>query len=119
MNGDVIKMKFPAKPDYMIAIRLAVSAIAERAGFGIDDIEDIKVASAEACGLLLCAKAKEMDITVTVGGGLKIEAAAVGETVGSGDAGEMSQYLLEALVDECALNEKNGALKSVTIYKRK
>ena len=46
---DFISMKIPSKPEYVGVIRLTVSAIANRIGFNIEEIEDIKVAVAEAC----------------------------------------------------------------------
>ncbi|AHM55379.1 serine-protein kinase RsbW [Peptoclostridium acidaminophilum DSM 3953] len=46
---DVISMTIPSRPEYVGVIRLTVSAIANRIGFNIEDIEDIKVAVAEAC----------------------------------------------------------------------
>lgn len=122
MNGDVIKMSFPARPEYILAVRLAVSAIAQRVGFSVDDIEDFKVASAEACVLLLSVGPEGMDISIAVDDGLRIEVSAVGTPCGADEAdetSELSQYLLEALVDTCELKETDGALKSVVIYKKK
>lgn len=122
MNGDVIKMHFPARPEYILAVRLAVSAIAQRVGFSVDDIEDIKVASAEACVLLLSVGPDGMDITVMVEDGLRIEVAGDGKpgsAVEDDDTSELSQYLLEALVDTCELKETDGVLSSVVIYKKK
>lgn len=49
VNIDVISMKVPCKPEYVSVIRLTVSSIANRVGFNIDEIEDIKVSVAEAC----------------------------------------------------------------------
>ncbi len=46
---DVISMTIPSKPEYVGVIRLTVSAIANRMGFNIEEIEDIKVAVAEGC----------------------------------------------------------------------
>lgn len=46
---DLIEMKVPAKPEYVGVIRLTVSGIANRIGYTYDDIEDIKIAVAEAC----------------------------------------------------------------------
>ncbi|WP_209125113.1 anti-sigma B factor RsbW [Alkalihalobacillus sp. BA299] len=48
-NSDRIEMKVPAKPEYVGVIRLTVSGIANRIGYTYDDIEDIKIAVAEAC----------------------------------------------------------------------
>lgn len=39
----------PAEAEFVGIVRLAVSGIASRMGFGVGDIEDIKVAVSEAC----------------------------------------------------------------------
>lgn len=49
MENDLIKLTIPNKPDYVGVVRLTTSAIASRIGFNIEEIEDIKVAIAEAC----------------------------------------------------------------------
>jgi len=46
---DTIEMNMPSKPEYVGVVRLTVSAIANRMGFDIEEIEDIKVAVAEGC----------------------------------------------------------------------
>lgn len=46
---DLVEMNMPSKPEYVGVIRLTVSAIANRMGFNIEEIEDIKVAVAEGC----------------------------------------------------------------------
>ncbi|MGO1369409.1 MAG: ATP-binding protein [Senegalia sp. (in: firmicutes)] len=48
-NVDHIKLSMPNKAEYVSLIRLTASAIANRIGFNIDEIEDIKVAIGEAC----------------------------------------------------------------------
>jgi len=48
-TSDVIEMKIPAKPEYVGVVRLTVSGVANRLGYSYDDIEDIKIAVAEAC----------------------------------------------------------------------
>lgn len=49
MKNDIIKITIPSKPDYISVVRLTSSVIANNMGLNIDDIEDIKVAIAEAC----------------------------------------------------------------------
>lgn len=46
---DYIKLSIPNKAEYVSVVRLTTSAIASRMGFNIEEIEDIKVAIAEAC----------------------------------------------------------------------
>ena len=42
-------MELTANPDFVSIIRLTLSGIANKIGFSLDDIEDIKVAVSEAC----------------------------------------------------------------------
>lgn len=46
---DYIEMKIPAKPEYVGIIRLTLSGIASRMGYAYDEIEDLKIATSEAC----------------------------------------------------------------------
>ncbi len=120
MSGDIIRLEFPAKPEYILAVRLVVSAVAERGCFGIEDIEDLKVASAEACILLLESKPDVLRIQITAGDGMSLEFVGQGQ---SGSAEELqeeslSQYLLEALVDSCEIDEEDGIVKAVRFNKQ-
>ena len=49
MDCETIKMEIPANPDYVSILRLTTSGIANKLGFSMDDIEDMKVAVSEAC----------------------------------------------------------------------
>lgn len=49
MVCETIKMEIPANPDYVSILRLTTSGIANKLGFSMDDIEDMKVAVSEAC----------------------------------------------------------------------
>lgn len=46
---DLIELSMPAKSQFVGVVRLTVSGIANRMGFHYDDIEDMKLAVAEAC----------------------------------------------------------------------
>ncbi|MCF6093752.1 anti-sigma B factor RsbW [Microaerobacter geothermalis] len=48
-SSDFVELKIPALPEYIAVVRLMISGIASRMGFSYDDIEDIKIAVAEAC----------------------------------------------------------------------
>ena len=48
--GDVIELELPARPDYLALARLIIAAAAHReATFGVDRIEDLRLAVSEAC----------------------------------------------------------------------
>ena len=49
MNFETIKMEIASNPQYVSVIRLSTSGIANKIGFCLEDIEDIKVAVSEAC----------------------------------------------------------------------
>lgn len=46
---DRVTLTIPAKSDFVGVVRLAVSGVATRMGFSYEDIEDLKIAVAEAC----------------------------------------------------------------------
>ena len=49
MNFETIKMEIASNPQYVSVVRLTTSGIANKIGFCLEDIEDIKVAVSEAC----------------------------------------------------------------------
>lgn len=53
LGNDIIELSLPMNPAYVSAARLTVSSIANRMGFDIEDIEDIKAAVSEACTYLI------------------------------------------------------------------
>jgi serine/threonine-protein kinase RsbW len=50
---DTIELILPFKAEYVSIARLTVSGVANRLGFDIETIEDIKVALAEVCNKLI------------------------------------------------------------------
>jgi len=48
-NVDVVELRVPCKAEWVALVRLSVAAVASRLHFSIDEIEDIKLAVAEAC----------------------------------------------------------------------
>jgi len=62
-----ILLAFPAWRTNLRIARLAVSSVAADAGFGLEDIEDLRVAVTELCGALLGPAADEEVIDGEVG----------------------------------------------------
>jgi len=48
-TDDTVELKIPARAEWVAVARLAVAAVASRLRFSVDEIEDIKLAVAEAC----------------------------------------------------------------------
>jgi serine/threonine-protein kinase RsbW len=50
MGDRVIRLRFPAKPDYLLLARLALSGLARELHLGDELVADLKLAVTEACG---------------------------------------------------------------------
>ena len=48
-SKDSLEIRFPSRREYVGVVRLAISGIAQRCNFTIDEIEDLKIAVTEAC----------------------------------------------------------------------
>lgn len=46
---ETVELRIPSKPEWVAVARLAVAAIANRLPFSVEEIEDLKLAIAEAC----------------------------------------------------------------------
>lgn len=58
-KSDSIELAVPFKAEYVSVVRLTASGVANRLGFDIETIEDIKVAAAEVCNKLVNAGSKK------------------------------------------------------------
>jgi serine/threonine-protein kinase RsbW len=105
---DTISVQIPASPEYLKMVRLVVSGLASRLRFTIDDIEDLKIAVDEMSAYLTGAQGRDgtLDITfeihedrIDIKGSGRFTAGTKVRT----DLTEMSQMILETVVDEAAL----------------
>ena len=51
--GDRVELTFPARGDLIVLARLVTSAVSARAGFDIEELEDLRLAVGELCLLTL------------------------------------------------------------------
>ena len=125
MTGDLIKLTLPARPEYLLTIRMVVSSVASRLDFDIDTLEDMKAGAAEACILLLNAKNKpeRFDITILIDQSFTIIIEGSGNAETDSQPGNpedielLAKCLIEEFYDEFAFDYKDDDLKSVTIKK--
>ena len=52
-TADTVHLRVPADPAYLAVIRTATAGLAARLDLTLDEIEDLRIAVDEACGLLL------------------------------------------------------------------
>ncbi|HEX3948144.1 MAG TPA: ATP-binding protein [Acidimicrobiales bacterium] len=104
-GGDVVELSIPLRADLVVLARLTAATVASRAGFGVEEIEDLRLAVEELClslvgaddnGRLRFAYQRSEDaVTITC----TFEPEEAGKGPGKpGD--ELSLRILDALVDE-------------------
>jgi len=101
-----VDLSIPVQADLVVLARLAAATVASRAGFGVEDIEDLRLAVEELCLSLVGAREDgRLHLTyecegdaITVRCGYET---ADGEDGSRGaDADDLSLRILDALVDE-------------------
>lgn len=132
---DIVELKVPAKPEYVGVVRLTVSGVANRSGFSYDDIEDIKIAVAEACTNVVNHAYSDTDvhrdiyITCSVfhdhievsvsdrGRGINVEKIReeqgpiqLTDTIAELKEGGLGLFLIETLMDEVEISGESGVV---------
>jgi anti-sigma regulatory factor (Ser/Thr protein kinase) len=112
--SDVVELTIPVRSDLLVLARLTAAALASRADFGIEDIEDLRLVVEELClsvvgnetnGTIHLQYTRE-DGLITVGCSLSREGSSDGraDRRADGEANAMSLRIIEALVDEYGEN---------------
>ncbi|HML35871.1 MAG TPA: ATP-binding protein [Bacillota bacterium] len=129
---DIVKFSVPGKPEYVGTVRLAISSLANCAGFDIEAVEDIKVAVSEACTNVIChCKPNKEDcyeVACEVGDGRII--ISVVDRAGGYDLtkykrpcmdtpkeGGLGIFIIKALMDEVDIFSELGAGTSIKMVK--
>ena len=121
-SGDRIELRFPARGDLIVLARLVTSAISARAGFDIEELEDLRLAVGELCLLTLQgsdARHGDLCLELTVLGDA-IGVACTLERAGVASAPEpdgvevarLSEQILDALVDEHGRERQDGSVRA-------
>ncbi len=112
---DNVTLTLPAKSEYVSTARLTASSVANRIGFNIDEIEDIKVAVAEVCNMILSKSNSEISqykILFEINSDKLIITFTGNETtIGcfeSNAENEYGMYIMQALMDSVELCNNNS-----------
>lgn len=109
-----VDLSIPVQADLVVLARLAAATVASRAGFGVEDIEDLRLAVEELCLSLVGTREDgrlhlnyecEGD-SITVRCGYETEGGANGSR--GGEADDLSLRILDALVDEHGHEQLDG-----------
>ncbi len=121
-TGDRIALSFPARGDLIVLARLVTSAVSARAGFDIEELEDLRLAVGELCLLTLQGSDARtgdlcLDLTVlgdALGVECTLERAAPADVVGpeNAESARLSEQILGALVDEHGRESQDGSVRA-------
>lgn len=129
MTYETIKMEITANPEYVSIIRLTTSGIANKVGFCIDDIEDLKVAISEACTNAIKHSLDDRFIIIysMIQNGLTIEIIDNGKgynksilsepDINNLKEGGMGLFIIESLMDEVIIESQEGKGTSIKMTK--
>jgi len=129
LTYETIKMEISANPEYVSIIRLTTSGIANKVGFCLDDIEDLKVAISEACTNAIKHSLEDRFtiIYTMIEKGLTIEIIDNGKGYNTKEVSEpdldnlkesgMGLFIIESLMDEVNVESTEGKGTSIKMTK--
>lgn len=114
---DNVALVLPMKREYVSTARLTVSSVANRIGFNIDEVEDIKVAVSEVCNIILSREEEgfgQYKITFVIKPDT-LEISFTGENtpfkcLKDSLENEYGLYIMQALMDSVELCNENNSI---------
>ncbi|MGL5311852.1 MAG: anti-sigma B factor RsbW [Peptostreptococcaceae bacterium] len=129
MTCETIKMEIPANPDYVSILRLTTSGIANKLGFSMDDIEDMKVAVSEACtNAVKHSEDNKVNITFNLlengieveiqdnGKGYNVDSIAVPDLSNPKESG-LGLFIIQTLMDDVKIESKGNQGTTIKMTK--
>jgi serine/threonine-protein kinase RsbW len=139
-KNDFVEVKIPARAEYVGVVRLLISGVASRLGYHYDDIEDMKLAVAEACTNAITHAYKDTEGQIIVGCAthmdrLEIMVVDHGESfdiehiqrhlnpidrtqpIENLTEGGLGLFLIDTLMDKVEINNEAGIVIVMTKYK--
>jgi serine/threonine-protein kinase RsbW len=108
---DEVRLVVPANPEYLRLARVTAAGLAGRLGFTFDQVEDLRLAIDELCFGLTGSRGRPGTVEVhfvVSDDGLTVQGKGHFETDGRVALSELSEVILNALVDEHELADEPG-----------
>jgi serine/threonine-protein kinase RsbW len=109
---DEVRLAVPASPEFLRLARITAAGLASRLGFTLDQVEDLRLAIDELCFSITGPHGRDGMVRLRYilrDGSLEVEGVGDFEaTVAPPVAVELSELILNALVDEHELSTDNG-----------
>ncbi|MBW3537581.1 MAG: hypothetical protein KY395_07420 [Actinobacteria bacterium] len=106
-----VHLGVPATPEFVRLARVTATGLASRAGFSIDEVEDLRLAIDELCFTLIGAKGRPGQLALRYrldGSALEVVGAVNGTEGVVPHLSEWSDKILDALVDEHEMGPSQG-----------
>ncbi len=116
-TGGDVRLVVPAAPEYLRLVRLTAAGMASRLRFTFDEVEDLRIAVDELCFHLLghddddvipSDEARTMDLVYSAGADFITITGRTGLSGPVPRPSDLSEQILDALVDEHEVSGGNG-----------
>jgi serine/threonine-protein kinase RsbW len=115
-TGGDVRLVVPASPEYLRLVRLTAAGMASRLGFTFDEVEDLRIAVDELCFHLLgesddvipSDEGRTMDLVYSAGADCITITGRTGLSGGVPEPSDLSEQILDALVDEHDVSGADG-----------
>lgn len=129
-----IELRLPSRAEWVGVARLAVAGVASRLNFGIEDIEDLKLAVAEACTnciqhasesdevRIACEVHADRLVVIVEDRGKGFDARGIApQTLGEPKVGGLGVFLIRTLMDDVSyeVDPQTGTRLTMTKHLRK
>jgi serine/threonine-protein kinase RsbW len=117
-TGGDVRLVVPAAAEYLRLVRLTAAGMASRLGFTFDEVEDLRIAVDELCFHLLgdsdngdpSADSRTMDLVYSAGSDVITITGRTGLSGAIPEPSELSEQILDALVDEHEVSSSKGMI---------
>lgn len=117
-TGGDVRLVVPAAPEYLRLVRLTAAGMASRLGFTFDEVEDLRIAVDELCFHLLGddedglppEEPRTMDLVYSAGADFIVITGRTGLSGSVPEPSDLSEQILDALVDEHDVSGNNGTV---------
>lgn len=106
--SDVVTLRFPGTAHYVRLARLVAAEAAHRAGFDMEDIEDLRIAVSELCGIVGGDTTVETTLEFVVSGG-RVEVTGSGAAATPDEDTEFAEALVSAVTEEYSIDRGDDA----------
>lgn len=117
-EGEAVELRLPPEAEYLRLARYAAADAATRAGFALDDTDDVRLAVSELCTLLTGSGAPIRLRFEAADGAVVVSGQGMPGPEMEGENGELARTLVEAVVDEYRFEVLDGEA-SFRIRKRR